>query len=42
MDTGVITDIESINVCDDLACNKDTCYDTVDLWNNKTISESVS
>ena len=42
MDNGIITQVESINVCDDLACNLNTCYDTNDQWLNQTYSESVS
>jgi hypothetical protein len=42
MDYGIITQVESINVCDDLACNLNTCYDTNDQWLNQTYSESVS
>ena len=42
MDRGLITEVESINVCDDLACTQNTCYDTNDQWLNQTYSESVS
>lgn len=41
MDTGIITEVESINVCDDLACNQDKCFDFNDMWLNQTYSESV-
>ncbi len=41
MNNGIITQVESINVCDDLACNKDKCFDFNDMWLNQTYSESV-
>ena len=41
LDKGSIQQIESINVCDDLACSGNSCFDTKDSFLNNSITESV-
>ena len=33
--------MEWINVCDDLACERNTCIETKDFWKEKTYEEEV-
>ena len=40
LDQGKVTDIEWINVCDGLACEKNQCVDTNERWLGKIYKES--